>query len=298
MTSLPAMEQLDLTVVIPLYNQREAIRKCVASVQRQEGAAVARTLVVDDASADGSADVASELGCDVIRLPENGGAAAARNVGLREADTEWVAFLDSDDEWHPELLRTLWPATAEHVLVSGTAYLRVGDRVRTLLGPTSPPGTLLASPRDALVPANPVVTSATMVRRELADGLGGFDTSLRYTEDLDLWLRLLEHGTGWCDARPVMTYHRVASSKSQEAHGGVEAARERIVRRYQGRPWWTAEMCDRYLGHMYYEGARSAARSRAWGLAARHLARALRGPRRIQGVVESLDRHRRLRARA
>jgi glycosyltransferase involved in cell wall biosynthesis len=292
------MEPLDLTVVIPLYNQRDAIAKCVASVQRQVGAAAAHTLVVDDASSDGSADAAAALGCEVIRLEDNGGAAAARNVGLHAAQTAWVAFLDSDDEWHPDLLTTLWPATERHVLVSGAAYLRTGDRVKTLLGPTSLPGTLLGSPRDALVPANPVVTSATMVKRELADGLGGFDTSLRYSEDLDLWLRLLEHGTGWCDARPVMTYHRVASSKSQEAHGGVESAREEIVRRYTGRPWWSGADCDRYLGHMYYEGARNAARSRAWGLAARHLGRSLRGPRRIQGVVQSLDRHRRLRRRA
>jgi GT2 family glycosyltransferase len=142
------------------------------------------------------------------------------------------------------------------------------------------------------------VTSATLVRTDVVRGLGGFDTGLRYSEDLDLWLRVLEHGSGWCDPAAVLTYRRGATSKSQQVHGGVEGARDRIARRYRQRDWWSRSACERYLGGMYWEGARSAMRDARWSVASRHLGRALGHPRRIQGVVESLEQNRRRRRRA
>jgi glycosyltransferase involved in cell wall biosynthesis len=292
-------DSLPVTVVIPLHNRRELIGATLASVAAQRDASVAATIVVDDASTDGSAEVAAGFpGCEVVRLGINRGAAAARNAGLERVSTPWVCFLDSDDLWRPALLSTLWPHTESNALVSGAAVLEVEGEPVTLLGAASPLGQRLRSPADVLAPANPVVTSATFVRTDLARGLGGFDIGLRYSEDLDLWLRVLEHGTGWCDPAPVITYRRVASSKSQEAHGGVESARARIARGYARRAWWSRSACERYLGGMYWEGARSAMRDRSWPMALHHLRQVLRHPRRVQGAFEGLEQNRRRRRRA
>jgi glycosyltransferase involved in cell wall biosynthesis len=293
------MAPLPITVVIPLYNRRDTICETVASVADQRDASVASVIVVDDASTDGSAEAAEQCpGCDVVRLGVNGGSAAARNAGLERVATPWVAFLDSDDLWLPTLLSTLWPHTAGNVLVSGAGILEVDGRAVTLLGTASATGQALRSPADVLAPANPIVTSATLVHTEIVRGLGGFDAALRYSEDLDLWLRVLEHGRGWCDPAPVLTYRRGATSKSQQVHGGVEDARARIARSYEPRDWWSREACERYLGGMYWEGARSAMRDAQWPSASRYLGRVLRHPRRIQGAVESLDQNRRRRQRA
>jgi glycosyltransferase involved in cell wall biosynthesis len=293
------VQALPITVVIPLYNRRDTICETVASVVGQRDASVASVIVVDDASTDGSAEAAARCpGCDVVRLKVNGGSAAARNAGLERVATPWVAFLDSDDLWLPTFLSTLWPHTAGNVLVSGAGILEVDGRAVTLLGTASATGQALRSPADVLAPANPIVTSATLVRTEVVRGLGGFDAGLRYSEDLDLWLRVLEHGDGWCDPEPVLTYRRGATSKSQQVHGGVEGARARIARSYAPRGWWSRDACERYLGGMYWEGARSAMRDARWSLASRYVRRVLRHPRRIQGAVESLDQNRRRRQRA
>jgi glycosyltransferase involved in cell wall biosynthesis len=282
-------DSLPVTVVIPLHNRRELIGATLASVAAQRDASVAATIVVDDASTDGSAEVAAGFpGCEVVRLGVNHGAAAARNAGLERVSTPWVCFLDSDDLWRPALLSTLWPHTEGNALVSGAAVLEVDGEPVTLLGTASPAGQHLRSPADVLAPANPVVTSATFVRTDLARGLGGFD----------IWLRVLEHGRGWCDAAPVITYRRGASSKSQQAHGGVENARARIARSYARRAWWSRSACERYLGGMYWEGVRSAMRDRSWPMALRHLRQVLRHPRRVQGAFEGLEQNRLRRRRA
>jgi glycosyltransferase involved in cell wall biosynthesis len=276
------VQALPITVVIPLYNRRDTICETVASVVGQRDASVASVIVVDDASTDGSAEAATRCpGCDVVRLKVNGGSAAARNAGLERVATPWVAFLDSDDLWLPTFLSTLWPHTAGNVLVSGAGVLEVDGRAVTLLGTASATGQALRSPADVLAPANPIVTSATLVRTEVVRGLG-----------------VLEHGDGWCDPEPVLTYRRGATSKSQQVHGGVEGARARIARSYAPRGWWSRDACERYLGGMYWEGARSAMRDARWSLASRYVRRVLRHPRRIQGAVESLDQNRRRRQRA
>jgi glycosyltransferase involved in cell wall biosynthesis len=293
------MDPLPITVVIPVFNRRDTICTTVDSVSRQCNASVAAAIVVDDASTDGSAEAAARCpGCEVLRLEVNGGSATARNAGLERVTTPWVCFLDSDDVWHETLLSTLWPHTKDNVLVSGSAILEIEGRPLTLLGTAGASGQTLRSPVDILVPANPIVTSATLVRTDLVKRLGGFDAELRYSEDLDLWLRVLEHGPGWCDASVVLTYHRGPTSKSQVVHGGVERARARIARRYEPAEWWSRSACERYLGGMYWEAIRSATKGNRWAVARRYLRRVLAHPRRVQGALQSLNCNRRRRRRA
>jgi glycosyltransferase involved in cell wall biosynthesis len=287
---------LPLTVVIPVYERERSLPATVRSVEAQRGFRVTRIVVVDDASADGSVGVARALGCEVVELAVNGGAAAARNAGLALVQTPWVAFLDSDDEWHPDLLERLWPRTAEHVVVAGTAILRVGGIPISLVGTAQEPGRLLTSPAGVIDPENRIVPSATLVRTDAVRDLGGFDTSLRYSEDMDLWLRVLEHGTGWVDASVVLDYHRNPSSKSQHTKG-VDVARAGIVRSYAGRPWCAPALVQRYLGGMYWDALRTALRGRDARGAAAATRALLRSPARLQGAWRCVARHRRLRAR-
>src|SRR5712691_2234493 len=88
-----------VTVVIPAYNRARTIAACLESIQRQSHSNW-RAIVVDDASTDATPDLVLAIAQQdrrlrLHRLEKNGGAQAARNVGIREADTPWVAFLDS-----------------------------------------------------------------------------------------------------------------------------------------------------------------------------------------------------------
>ena len=102
-----------ISVVIPMYNSRESIVDCINSVLNQTRFdLIDRIIVVDDGSTDNSEELVKkefkkEEKIKII-IKENGGVSSARNVGIREADSEWIALLDSDDVWLPEKIEKQW----------------------------------------------------------------------------------------------------------------------------------------------------------------------------------------------
>ena len=107
-----AQNTLDITVVTPTFNRAKLVTRALESV-RSQFRPPASIIVVDDASSDGTPDVvrrwATETGFPVTVevLQQNGGPAKARNRGIELANTEYVAFLDSDDEHLPNTLARL-----------------------------------------------------------------------------------------------------------------------------------------------------------------------------------------------
>jgi hypothetical protein len=130
------------------------------------------------------------------------------------------------------------------------------------------------------------------VRADLVRQVGGFDTRWRYSEDLELWLKVLEHGTGWCDATPTLDYHRSGSSKSLDP--GVEAARVGIVYSFSDRPWWSRQVAERVVGMFYWESLRGAIRARELSRALGYARRLLRSSPRLRGAIAGVARRRRL----
>ena len=100
MTAFPATgEDIQISAVIPTYNRAHLIGPAVESVLRQTKQP-AEIIVVDDGSTDDTREQVASFG-DLVRYiyQANSGASAARNRGVREARSEWIAFLDSDDLW-------------------------------------------------------------------------------------------------------------------------------------------------------------------------------------------------------
>src|SRR6478609_216235 len=93
-----------ISVIMPTNRGGPYLAEAVASLRAQT-LATSDILLVDDGSpAPGLEDVARELGLRYYRQ-EPSGIAAARNAGVHQVDSEWVAFLDDDDVWHPDRLR-------------------------------------------------------------------------------------------------------------------------------------------------------------------------------------------------
>jgi glycosyltransferase involved in cell wall biosynthesis len=94
-----------ITALITCYNRQHRIGNAVRSVLEQT-VPPAEVLVVDDGSSDGSAAVLAEFGSRIrVIRTENQGASQARNRGISEATGEWIALLDSDDQWYPDKLQ-------------------------------------------------------------------------------------------------------------------------------------------------------------------------------------------------
>ena len=99
---------IKFSVVIPLYNKEKYIARSISSVLHQTYENF-ELLVIDDGSTDESCRVAASIEDSRIRLihKKNGGESSARNFGIKHSSNDYIAFLDADDEWAPNFLRTI-----------------------------------------------------------------------------------------------------------------------------------------------------------------------------------------------
>lgn len=188
-----------VSVVLPVYNRPAYLRPAIASVLGQTFADW-ELLVADDGSDDPEtlailADL-DDPRIRVLRLAHRGSPAVARNAAIAEACGEYLAYLDSDDLWMPDkLARQLaamrarptcgWSYTAvERIDGSGDP---AGGRIQQWIPYDSRMVERLLR-IDALVAAPTV-----MMRRDLAEALGGFDVEQHHGEDYDLWIRAAMH---------------------------------------------------------------------------------------------------------
>jgi len=186
----------EVSVVIPTRNRSRLLALTLHSVRWQRGVDL-EVLVVDDGSADDTAETVAGLADPRIRLLRHDrpqGVSAARNRGIAAAGGAWVAFLDDDDLWAPDkLARQLEAAHQTGRTWVYTGEVSMDERLRILDGrPPAPPEQVLERlVRHNAVPAgasNVVVQADTLARA------GAFDTRLRNNEDWDLWIRLARIG--------------------------------------------------------------------------------------------------------
>lgn len=171
-----------ISVVVPVFNRAELLRKAVASALAQS-LAPWEIIVVDDGSTDGSGDIARAFGPPVRAISKpNGGLAAARNTGVAAASGEWIAFLDSDD---------LWP---EGSLACRAAALAADPELSLVLGhfdcftDDPPEATRLGQTRPASL------CSAMLARRSAWERVGPFDVARRLGEFIDWFARACDMG--------------------------------------------------------------------------------------------------------
>lgn len=189
-----------ISVVIPLYNAAGSIERALDSVLAQTFAADYQIIVVDDGSADDGAQVVEryvlshpEASIELVRKP-NGGVSSARNAGLRMARGEWIALLDSDDEWLPEKTSVQMAAVREHPEISFIGSNIVGSRL-----------SLFGRKKDRLMPVRlgelfikwHPHTPTVMFRHEILDAVGYYNEAMRYSEDCEFMLRVCRTVGAW-----------------------------------------------------------------------------------------------------
>lgn len=282
---------IPVTVVIPAYQRELFVAQAVRSALSQSPRP-AEVLVVDDGSSDGTAQAAAAAGATVVRLSTNSGLSAARNAGIEAAAHDWIALLDSDDEWLPGHLDRLWRSREGYVLVSDSyRFSQTGRRG----GNVGRQARVLRSPADALWPTNPTAPSCALLARAHVQAVGGF-RPVPLAEDLDLWVRLLERGQGL--SLPVVGC-RYREHDGQLTHGREEgrcAAVESIVAETADRPWNTPALRSRLAIAGGWDVAMTQGRRRRPREAVEALATSIRRPAHLVALGILLGW--RLRARA
>ncbi len=158
----------------------------------------AEVVVVDDGSTDGTAELVEERfpGFCVLRQ-ENLGVSAARNRGIEASKGEWIALLDSDDEWQPEKLDRQLAALREfpelRICHTEEIWIRKGRRVNPRRIHAKHGGWIF----ERCLPLCVMSPSSIVIHRSVFDDVGLFDEALPACEDYDLWLRI-------CSRYPVL----------------------------------------------------------------------------------------------
>ncbi len=205
-----------VSVVIPAYNAERFLGATLASLRGQTFRDF-ETVVVDDGSADGTGRIAGEFLEVRLLRQANAGVAAARNAGVRETRSEWVAFLDADDLWMPGKLEEQLEAAAN----SDAGAVFCDLQIIGVLGeeiPQPPPVTVSLEMEALLLHEEsiPQATSSTvLVRRSVLEAVGGYDENLATMADWDLLLRLRRETSFAHVPRKLAAYRRYPGSMSR-----------------------------------------------------------------------------------
>jgi glycosyltransferase involved in cell wall biosynthesis len=179
-----------VSVVIPTYNRESMLPRALDSVFAQTRAP-AQVIVVDDGSTDGTAEwVAARYQQITLLIQENRGVSAARNCGIEAAAGEWIALLDSDDEWTPTKLERQLDELATHpenlVCHTEEIWIRHHRRVNPKRKHAKYGGRIF----QYCLPLCAMSPSSVLIHRSVLNDVGGFDEEMPACEDYDLWLRI------------------------------------------------------------------------------------------------------------
>jgi glycosyltransferase involved in cell wall biosynthesis len=189
-----------VSVIIPAYNYAQFLERAVRSAFAQRHRPI-EVIVIDDGSTDHTPALCADLQAEFPSLryirQANAGLSAARNTGIRNAIHPFVAFLDADDEWLPDMLAVIMadfstlppstPAAACNCYRVDASGAPIGEKI------TAPRGDRFFTAADILLKTR-FMPSCAVARRSCFLSAGLFDTTLRSSEDRDMWIRLASQG--------------------------------------------------------------------------------------------------------
>ncbi len=199
---------LTISVVIPAYNSAKFIGETIQSILNQTEKPL-EIIVVNDGSIDNTAEVVSQYPVRLINQ-KNQGVSAARNRGVIESKGEWIAFLDGDDLWLPKKLEItrLFIENNSGVEMTSTAFsVGSGNRPWVKVVPRKFFNSKFPF-FNQLYRRSFIATSSVVVKKSALEKVGGFDTSLKAAEDLDLWLRMALAQTKYLFINEFLLYYR------------------------------------------------------------------------------------------
>ncbi len=221
---------MKISVIIPAYNSAACIQRAVRSVLEQTRPAD-EIIVVDDGSADDTADKVAAFGLAVRLIRQsNSGASVARNTGIQAASGDWIAFLDADDEWLPNKL-----ALQQQCILASphTAWCYSNFIIKD--APQSRPQ-LAHVPNETPAAAQPQIfedylsaycrglyawTSSLLIRKDVFERAGLFVPGMKRAQDNDMWFRIAyQYPQIGYIPQPIAVYHldTVGSSTKVNTH--------------------------------------------------------------------------------
>jgi glycosyltransferase involved in cell wall biosynthesis len=198
-------ESVKISVIIPTLNRSTTIIRAIESILAQTFKNY-EIIVIDDGSTDNTKELISSYDLKYV-FTENRGVSYARNLGVEMAKGEWIAFLDSDDEWLPTKLeeQILYSNDKPDILLIHTDEIWIRDGVRV-----NPPKKYKKGGGDQFIPNLKLCAigpSTSMLKKDIFLELGGFRVDLPCCEDYDFWLKFTSlYEVGFIDKLLINKY--------------------------------------------------------------------------------------------
>lgn len=198
-----------VSVIIPLYNRASTIERAINSVLIQKY--IGEIIVVDDGSNDNGPAIVDSLSkknnlIKLVMTNSNMGASHARNIGIKIAKYELIAFLDSDDEWLPNKIeKQIYLLNSDkNTKLVYTGLITINDKKII-----KEPGLTFEIPFLTLLHWNYIgTTSSILCYKDILFDVGLFDENLQSRNDLDLWLRISLKYKINCIEQPLVNFYQ------------------------------------------------------------------------------------------
>ncbi len=222
---------MNISVIIPTLNRKETLKRAIRSVVMQSYTPY-EIVVIDDGSEDGTKEWLKDNYPNVKYIYQmNSGVSSARNKGIKFARGDWIALLDSDDEWLPSKLKDqaneieLNPAAK--FLHTNEIWIRNGVRVNQKKKHKKYGGYIFEKCLDMCR----ISPSSVLIKKDIFDEIGMFDETLKVCEDYDLWLRFASKYPVHFLDQPLIKKYGGHSDQLSKVDDGIESYRIRSLKK-------------------------------------------------------------------
>ena len=222
---------MNISVIIPTYNRKETLKRAIQSVLIQSYTPY-EIIVIDDGSEDGTKEWLKDNYPNVKYIYQmNSGVSSARNKGIKFARGDWIALLDSDDEWLPSKLKDqaneieLNPAAK--FLHTNEIWIRNGVRVNQMKKHKKYGGYIFEKCLDMCR----ISPSSVLIKKDIFNEIGMFDETLKVCEDYDLWLRFASKYPVHFLDQPLIKKYGGHSDQLSKVDDGIESYRIRSLKK-------------------------------------------------------------------
>ena len=218
-----------ISVIIPLYNKAPHIKRAIDSVLQQTFQDF-ELIIINDGSTDGSEHIVSEYNDSRIHLinQKNQGVSAARNNGVNHSKSDFVSFLDADDEWLPEFLETILKLREVYpnAGVYGTGCIYVGDNGESMSVCHPELGVRVLNSyykeKNNHVGLMVYITAAAVDKR-VFQSIGGFSEKMKRSEDEDFLARMAYVSDVVYNPKPLAKLYTNSVNKTTNIFEGMDS---------------------------------------------------------------------------
>ena len=232
----------DISVVIPTYNRCVLLKRAISSVLNQTIRSK-KIIVVDNGSTDKTYEMISSLFPQITYIYENRrGVSIARNKGIKNCHSSWIAFLDSDDVWEPQKLEKQLFFTnninKKFRLIHTNEIWYKNDKFQNQSRKHQKSGGDIFQKSLEFCCISP---SSAFIKKEVFDDYGFFDESLEVCEDYDMWIRITaKEEVGFLD-KPFVKKYGGHDDQLSKKYWGMDRFRIKSLEKNLINNWFTLE---------------------------------------------------------